>query len=700
MSSSNRATLATALLLAGAWTAVQARLFDGNPWPVDGALVAGYFVLDLCAWGVALRLARAAGVCDGAGAVFGTLFSLEIASAAAFRSDLNAAVLLSLPVAVALAFVWPRVFRRAAWRRPDRADVLGGAIVALAWVFRPGGFGWSATAGGLALAAGYLGMLSTVATLVLWLARSLAGAHSGASAAWSRCGAAVALLLALGTARLLPPPLRAHVLQALPLAVVTAATLGILVASRPAGRWLDPGVSVAARRPGLVAAGVVLAGLGSFALSRSLLDRTTVSFDAARHASATRVVLLAVDGADPEVLERLMAQGSLPGFARLRAQGAYARLTTISPLSPVVWTTIATGAAPEQHGVRDFLTTFVRGTTAALPRFFQDPLMTLGGDLVGEDRPVSSGTRRTRALWEILTLAGRRSLIVNWWATYPAEPIDGVMVSNFAFPWSGFGDADYDALAPLPRLVFPQQVLPKVLATARAFTHEAGFARLTNPGKVRRDQTFPRATQDFFVARDAAVERVFDSLLEPRDALESSYYQQIDTASHTFTEAAFGSPLGPVRPLRISEAASQALWAELVAPAYGRIDAVVGRALDRLQPDQVLVLVSDHGWRYDGSAHGLLPPGVLFLYGPRFRPGHVIEKASVYDVFPTLAAALGVPLSRRLPGKVLTEAFVTGAEPAVEYIETYGSRDDRIELRSTGDDGAHIERLRALGYVK
>jgi hypothetical protein len=70
-----------------------------------------------------------------------------------------------------------------------------------------------------------------------------------------------------------------------------------------------------------------------------------------------RVLLIGVDGADPATLDRLIGQGRLPTFERLRREGAYGRLRSREPLlSPVIWTTIATGRTPQDHGVLDFVT--------------------------------------------------------------------------------------------------------------------------------------------------------------------------------------------------------------------------------------------------------------------------------------------------------------------------------------------------------
>src|SRR6185369_419980 len=123
-----------------------------------------------------------------------------------------------------------------------------------------------------------------------------------------------------------------------------------------------------------------------------------------------RVIVLGLDGVDPDAVDQLSAEGQLPNFAALRAGGAYGRLASAPPLlSPIVWTTIATGKPPDQHRIADFVA--VKQQT-------------------GEQLPVTSQMRRVKALWNILSDTGRSTSVVGWWATWPAEPVRGTVVSD------------------------------------------------------------------------------------------------------------------------------------------------------------------------------------------------------------------------------------------------------------------------------
>src|SRR6185369_15453183 len=124
-----------------------------------------------------------------------------------------------------------------------------------------------------------------------------------------------------------------------------------------------------------------------------------------------RVLLIGWDAADWKVIKPLLAAGQMPNLARLMGQGIHGNLATIYPvLSPMLWTSIATGKRAYKHGIHGF----------------SEPLPDGSGV-----RPSSLLSRKTKALWNILNQAGHRSLVVGWWPSHPAEPINGVMVSNF-----------------------------------------------------------------------------------------------------------------------------------------------------------------------------------------------------------------------------------------------------------------------------
>jgi hypothetical protein len=151
-----------------------------------------------------------------------------------------------------------------------------------------------------------------------------------------------------------------------------------------------------------------------------------------------KVLVLGLDGADWEILDRLEAQGAIPSLARLRREGAWGVLQSEEPmLSPILWTTIATGRPPTEHGILGFLT-----------------------QREGRVEPVRSDERKVRAFWNVASEAGRRVGVMGWYASWPAEPVNGFLVSDRAGTHQIAGGAPRAASG----LAWPENLVPEVEA--------------------------------------------------------------------------------------------------------------------------------------------------------------------------------------------------------------------------------------------
>src|SRR5580704_11517614 len=125
---------------------------------------------------------------------------------------------------------------------------------------------------------------------------------------------------------------------------------------------------------------------------------------------ARRVALIGWDAADWRIIHSLLDAGLMPNLRKLVERGAMGNIATLDPpMSPLLWTSIATGKTADLHGIHGF----------AEP----DPV-------TGGIRPITSTSRKVKALWNILSQSGLRSLVVNWFASHPAEPICGAYVAD------------------------------------------------------------------------------------------------------------------------------------------------------------------------------------------------------------------------------------------------------------------------------
>ncbi len=158
-----------------------------------------------------------------------------------------------------------------------------------------------------------------------------------------------------------------------------------------------------------------------------------------RKARTRRVVILGLDGLEPTLVERLMGEGRLPNFQKLKDQGAYSRLgTTLPSLSPVAWSTFQTGVNPGAHNIFDFLTRDKRyclpllsstETTTVAKYFRFGPFKVKRGE-----RAEVKLLRKSKPFWKILGDKGIFSNIIRVPISYPPEKFAGNILSAMCTP--------------------------------------------------------------------------------------------------------------------------------------------------------------------------------------------------------------------------------------------------------------------------
>lgn len=157
-----------------------------------------------------------------------------------------------------------------------------------------------------------------------------------------------------------------------------------------------------------------------------------------RCAKVQRLIFLGLDGLDPGLLERYMAEGKLPHFARLRELGGFRRLrTTFPPLSPVAWSTFATGVNPARHSMFDFLN---RNLQSYLPELSStrvrkpERVLKLGRYRIPLSRPIVEMRRKSRTFWSILGEHRIGATVLRIPITFPPEKFHGRLLSAMCTP--------------------------------------------------------------------------------------------------------------------------------------------------------------------------------------------------------------------------------------------------------------------------
>jgi predicted AlkP superfamily phosphohydrolase/phosphomutase/tetratricopeptide (TPR) repeat protein len=396
-------------------------------------------------------------------------------------------------------------------------------------------------------------------------------------------------------------------------------------------------------------------------------------------------LLVGWDAADWAMIHPLLDRGEMPNLQRIIDSGVMGNLATMDPpLSPLLWTSIVTGKTADQHGVLGFLE--------------PDPVS-------GGARPVNSSARRCKAIWNILNQSGLRPHVVNWFASYPAEPLRGVCVSNPVCQASL--DIPAGAIHP-PEL---QPVLAQLRLTPRDMSGNELALFVPNLKNINQEKDTRLVTLARVLSEGLTTHSMATWILEhqPWDFV-AVYFDTIDHAGHEFM--AFHPP-------QMDSVNEQdfANYQGVMNSVYRMHDLMLGRLCELAGPDATVMILSDHGFQ-TGSLRpvgsGLIPleaamqwhrrHGIFCLAGPGIRQDEVVLGAGLLDITPTILALFGLPLAEDMKGRPLMEAFVE--PPVLEKIPSWETVDGETGMHpaEVGEDAwdatAAMEQLAALGYVE
>src|SRR5262245_22992325 len=157
-----------------------------------------------------------------------------------------------------------------------------------------------------------------------------------------------------------------------------------------------------------------------------------------QRARVKKTIVLGLDGLEPTICDNMLERGLLPNLAKIRDTGTYRRLGTSMPaLSPVAWSTFATGTDPSRHGIYDFIARDPRTYAPKLSSsevYGQARFLHIGPFRIPRGGSGVRGLRKSRTFWSILTDHGVFSSVLRVPITFPVEKIDGVMVAGMCVP--------------------------------------------------------------------------------------------------------------------------------------------------------------------------------------------------------------------------------------------------------------------------
>ena len=405
-----------------------------------------------------------------------------------------------------------------------------------------------------------------------------------------------------------------------------------------------------------------------------------------------KVLLIGWDSADWKVIHPLLDAGKLPHLEQFVNGGVIGNLATLYPiLSPMLWTSIGTGKRPFKHGIHGF----------AEP----DPH-------TGGVRPITNLSRKTKAVWNILSQSGKKCIVVGWWPSSPAEPLpDGVMVSNHyqraphndpAKPW------------PMPPGTVHPPRLAEALAELRVHPGELSGEHILPfvPKAAEIDQTKDRRLEGLAktIADCTSIHSAATHLIqtEPWDFM-AVYYDAIDHFGHGFMR------YHPPRQKWVPEKDFE-LYHGVIEAAYRYHDMMLGVLMAMAGPDTTVLLMSDHGFHPDNLRPSAIPMepagpavehrhyGIFALKGPGVKKDERIYGATVLDITPTLLSLFDLPVGRDMDGKPLVNVFAD--LPKIETVPSWdevpgndGTHPPGVKL-DAGDAKEALKQLEALGYIQ
>jgi len=446
-----------------------------------------------------------------------------------------------------------------------------------------------------------------------------------------------------------------------------------------------------------------------------------------------KVLFLGVDAAYWPTLEPLIQSGQLPHFKKLVDEGAHGQLPTLISMynpfantithgikSAAIWTSMMTGKSPAKHGIKDFVYTRIPGIAhpyryPLLPSF-TPKRKTIERMLGLKTLPFNRLHRKTKAVWNMLTDVNGEVGAIGWWMTWPAEMINGDLLTD------RFDDPH------LPKRWFPEELVEpaevdsllylmknpdeKDLSQFTSFQFEPDFKEKYSHDSEEylRNDLVSNLVKSYY--QDKFRSELGLRLLDQHHyKFFSVYFYGIDTAGHAFMRFKYPDLFKNVDQKDID------YFGHTIDSYYQWVDAQIGKYMDRVDENTTIVLCSDHGmgpWlgarltrkevRLSGSHR---KNGIIILWGNHIRQGATIEPKNVLDVLPTMLYLMGLPVAEDMDGSVISDAIEPDylqAHP-IQKIDTYET--ERYHLKSMteigaikGMDESMMQRLRALGYLK
>jgi predicted AlkP superfamily phosphohydrolase/phosphomutase len=264
----------------------------------------------------------------------------------------------------------------------------------------------------------------------------------------------------------------------------------------------------------------------------------------------TKVLVLGLDGATPELVERWVGEDKLPNLKRIMQHGVYGKLRSVyPPISPAAWTTFATGYNPGKHGTFDF-------------RDYDPKRYSCFADTI-----VDSNAFAGKSIWDLVGASGQKVGVVTVPVTYPAWKVNGFMISGYPTPDSG-KNYTYP-----PELAKSIPLLVGDAAFFKSATHRVLLKEMNRLLHLCADVSVDLLKKDDY--------GLFIMVVGATDRAHHDWWKYIDPSHPAY------------------DPKEAALYGDLILEVYQTADACVGKFLEAIDDDTTVIVMSDHG----GGAH-------------------------------------------------------------------------------------------------
>ena len=403
-----------------------------------------------------------------------------------------------------------------------------------------------------------------------------------------------------------------------------------------------------------------------------------------------KVLLIGWDAADWKVINPLLDSGQMPALQKIVENGTIGNIMTLEPpLSPMLWTSIATGKTADKHGILGFV----------------EPDIDNGGI-----KYIEVTSRKSRELWNIFHNQGLKSNVINWWPSYPVEPINGVYVAN---SFLRFSEDPEKPLALLKNTIYPEEYykhLPRFKVHPSELTEQHIQPFIPNYKKLDVKNSIHISGVLKELANTSTIQAVTTYLMEETEwDFTAVYFDSIDHLCHGFMK------YHPPQLKGILDVDFD-LFKHVINSTYKFYDMMLERLMELAGEDTTVIIVSDHGFKSDHTRMVEIPDmpsspafdhrnfGILCFYGPNVKKDERVYGATLLDVAPTILSIMDLPIAKDMDGKVLSNCFKNVNE--AKFIDSwedidgdFGEHKEKISTEDLFASAEALQQLIDLGYV-